>query len=229
MELLLNETFTAILLCEDLLEFARDQSWDTLKFGEAQRPQIAAQVAVVVCAAPDAGFRIRFTFLENREIDVHARRHINPPRVDDVHPVDLRIVVMRVDIEEVLCLHKFVVLSVFVGNGIVPWMFCSVEVVSHELHGVRRYLHIKIKIPWHDPAIPPPAQQGAVRNPGLITLDFEEIEVGGDQTTKDVSVAYIGHLLAGEVSGIVVDQGLGARLLMEVLGVLLLLFFAGVE
>lgn len=177
MELLFDKTFATVLLGQDLLEFAWDQSTHTLEFRDTQWPEITALVAVVICTAPNSGLGVWLALLEDCEIDVHASLHVDPAGIDDVHPIDLGVVVVRVDIEEIFGLHDLVVLAVLVGNSIVPGVFCAIPIVAHVLHRIRGNLNVEIEIPRHNPAVPPPAQQRAVSDPCLVALLFEEVKV----------------------------------------------------
>ena len=67
-----------------------------------------------------------------------------------------------------------------------------------------RDLHIEIPIPGHDLAIPPPAQQRAVRDPGLDVPLAEVDEIAPDQMVEGIRAFVIGDRVPFVVSYVVV-------------------------
>lgn len=81
-------------------------------------------------------------------------------------------------------------------------------------------LDVEIIVPRHGLAIPPPAEEGAVSEPGLDAVVMQDSEVRADKVAEDLAVLRVGYLVL-EVADVVVATGERAAGFVEVLGGLL--------
>lgn len=168
---------------------------------------------MLVLAAPGAG-AFDLALAQTGDVDEHAVSHVDPAGVDDVHAVaTVNVDVVGVDVEQVRLDDELV----GVGIGIVVGVLGAVEVVAEPLQGAVGDLDVEVVVPGHDLAVPPPAQQGAVGEPGLDAVLVQHRQVAADEVAQDEAVVLVGYLLL-EVSRVVVAELEGAAGLGEVLG-----------
>ena len=187
---------------------------------------------MLVLAAPDAG-SVGLTLADASDVDEHAVLHIDPAGIDDVLGVAaVDVDVVGVDIEEVGLGDNGVAGGVVRGGSIVS-VLCAVEVVAEPLQGVIGDLDVEIEVPGHNLAVPPPAEESAMSEPGLDALFVEGGQVGADEVTEDKSVFGVGNLVL-EVADVVMTSCKTAAGLTEILWslgllLLLLLLVTGLE
>lgn len=207
LKLLHNQALVAVLAAQNVLKVVGDAGLDALKLGGAHGPEVLAAVAVPVLAAPGAG-HVGIALAHGGDVDEHAVAGVDPAGIDDVHAVAAsQVDVVRVDVEQVRLGD--------VAKGV--RVLGAVHVLSQPRHGIVRHLHVQVVVPRHDLAVPPPAQQRAVRQPSLDAVLVQCRQVAADQLSQHIAVLVIGDL-ALEVALVVVAQRKTAAGLGEVLG-----------
>lgn len=186
---------------------------------------------MLVLAAPDAR-PVGLTLTDTGDVDEHAVLHVDPASIDDVLRVAaVNVDVVGVNVEEVGLGDDGVASGVIGGCGIVS-VLCAVEILAEPLQGMVGDLHVKVEVPGHDLTVPPPAEEGAVCEPGLDAALMKGGQVGADEIAEDISVLGIGNLVA-EKADVVMASCEAAAGLTEVLWSLglfrFLLFFTNFE
>jgi len=170
---------------------------------------------VEILTTPDARLCRRVRLTQARDVDEQAIPDVDPAGIDHILAVPTHALdVVRVHVEEVLALD----LGAVIGHkGVV--VHGHVEVLAQPGQSPARDLDVEIPVPGHDLAVPPPAQQGAVGDPGLNVALAKADEVGADEVVEGIGLFLVGDGLAPVVADIIVAQGIVEAGLVEVLGV----------
>lgn len=137
---------------------------------------VVLKVVLVLAVHPAglAGLLLVFIVSDSRDVDKEASFGIDPARVDNVEPVvGGGVQVMRVHFDHVVAAD--------VGARDVEVMHRHVVVAGKIVHALLRHLNVNVRVPRHDLAIPPPAQQRAVHDPRLRTNVVHSGQVSLDE------------------------------------------------
>lgn len=237
----IDQALLAVLVRQYLVERERHGGGHALELGAAHGVQLRRPIPVRVLAAPDARALGRLALHQPRDVDEQPVADVDPPRVDHVGPVAaLRVRVVRVDVEEVRLVHvqarqRLAVTTAVAAETRAGICVCvcvgevarlgeeavvvqgAVEVAAEVRQRGGGHLHVDVVVPGHDAAVPPPAQERAVREPGLDAELARRRQPRPDQVPQRRPVLRVRHRLP-EVPPVVVPQLRGAARLVEVLG-----------
>lgn len=196
----LGERARRVLLSQDAIKGVRHQHWHALELRLPQRVDVPDAIAVVVLAAPHTRLRARVRLAQAGDVDEEPVADVDPAGIDDIPAVAADPLHREaIHVQQVLARDRGPVL----GRG-------GVVVQGHVQVGAQpgqrraRDLGVEVPVPGHDLAIPPPAQQRAVGDPGLDVARAEDGQVGADEVVERVAALLIADGLAGEVAPVVV-------------------------
>lgn len=199
-ELLICQSLLPILGDKHLFVLVRDLGLDTLKSGIEQGIQERIAELVAILGRQHAiALRVILNIANGSNIDKQPIIHIDPACVNDVvlvkavlPPAD----VVGVHLElEVAALRDGRVLVVPGGHVVVG---------GEEVDAVLGDLHVGVRVPGERLFVPPPAEEGAVHEPGLDAEVAEGGEVGLDQDLDCLALGCCVEWFCGE-AGVVVD------------------------
>jgi len=192
----LDEGLLAVFLNQQVGVLEGDLDVDALEEGVAEGEDVALVVVVFVFAhqgALDALFALGFVGPHGRDVDEQPVLRVDPARVDDVEPVALVADhVVGVDLEQVCSSVRHA------GEEVV--VLGHVVVFGQEGDGALCHLDVYVAVPWEDLLVPPPAEQGAVHDPGLGADVSHGAEKGLHECCQVRETLFLADLLDGEAA-----------------------------
>ncbi|KAL2136670.1 hypothetical protein VTI74DRAFT_2402 [Chaetomium olivicolor] len=180
-----NQTVLPILVHQHLLVLKRHKRRHPLELALPQRIQLSLLIPMEVLATHHPFLPHGIPFPQPRDIHEHSVVNINPSRINHILPLSpSQPVPERIHIQEVNPLLFPPALLVHVP------ILVETPVVPLRQHAQRRPadLRVQVKVPRQDPPVPPPPEQGAVRDPRLEAQRSEGGEIGADEVLKGRAV-----------------------------------------
>lgn len=154
LKVLLSQGFCAVLLFQQFGVGIGDFDWSVFENAFAKRENVLLKVVMFVLAHHETPFAQILggpVWPQGGDVDEETRLRVYPSRVDDVQFVENRVIgVVRIDFEHVVAA---------VGDaGKFKVMDRHVVEFGQIVHRAVRHLHVHVRVPGHDLAIPPPAE-----------------------------------------------------------------------